>query len=605
MLQIVILCPVRCQTGVLVRTKVIQMRLPTNHAPAQTQGRLGEKPVQTKNLITLKCIALLLIASTALLASCGGGGNSNQQTPRPPSLSFIAIPGPSVSLGTQIPALNLTTFVQGGTPPYKYSLVTQSAPTVISAVLNGSTLTSDYAYQAGANTITIQVTDNASANATSSVTVTVTSPAVSYKIFGIDFSPYEAGQSPSSGAISIDQITRRMGVIAPYTQWVRSYSSANGLENIGAIAHKFGLKACMGATLASQNSPNNNAMEMTNLIQHALSGDADCAIVGNETLSSTGGTPSPLTATQLVQYIDQFKSAVPNVPVATSDTYFDLLNNPSVVNEGNFIFVNYYPYWEGSDISVALSLLNAEDALLRLTYPNLANKVWVSETGWPSGGNSVTSVTGTTSATPSPTNAASYFSGFESWSKSNQRSSFYFEGFDEAWKSTSVTPPSPQQGMFGVFDESAVMKYGGDVFAGQTQADSWTCTSIPGGAGSPSIQLTSVPPRQPSEPAGGSGSYLQGLSLHIAPIQFYVVVFIHVGASGWYMKPYQTSPKTIVNCDGTWDVNIDTGGQDATADQVAAFLIPPTYSVPPVLGLQTLPADLYTSSLVNAVVTRP
>ena len=142
------------------------------------------------------------------------------------------------------------------------------------------------------------------------------------------------------------------------------------------------------------------------------------------------------------------------------------------------------------------------------------------------------------------------------------------------------------------------MKYGSNVLAGATQADNWTCTTLPGGAGTPTIQLTSVPPL-------GSSNFLDGQVLHIAPGDSYVAVYIHVGSNGWWIKPYQTSPLTIVYCDGTWTTNIVTGGNDASADQIAAFLIPSSYNPPLLIGAQTLPADLYSNAVANVTVSRP
>ena len=568
------------------------------HTALRRIGCSGRMPFQA-NFTELK---LGSFAAAALLSLIVGCGSTNTQSVTPPvnaSLNFSAIPAITASLGTQISTVNLSNYVQGGSAPYSYSLISQTASNTIAVALSGATLSSDYAYRGGSNTIAIQVTDSAHATATSAVTVTVPVPSVAAKVFGIDFSPYEAGQSPSVGAIGISQLTQRIGAIAPYTQWIRSYSSTNGLENVGAIGHKFGLKVCMGAAIGSDTSANGaNATEMANLIQHALNGEADCAVVGTEALFNMYVTPS-----QLMAYINQFRAAVSNVPVATSDTYFELLTTPSVVNDGDFLFVNYYPYWEGVDISVALADLNAEDALLRLTYPGFANNIWISETGWPSGGNTVANQTGTMNAVPSPANAASYFLDFESWGQSGQRKTFYFEGFDEAWKATST---APQQALFGIFDQTGTMKYGSNVFAGQTQSDNWTCTIIPGGAGTSTVQLTPpIPPRLPVEPPNGSVSLLQGQALHINPATSYVVVYIHVGSAGWYVKPYLTAPLTILNCDGTWTANIDTGGSDATADQVAAFVIPSTYSPPLLQGAQTLPTALYSNAIANVIFTRP
>ncbi|HEX2768704.1 MAG TPA: hypothetical protein VHN12_05430, partial [Geobacteraceae bacterium] len=69
----------------------------------------------------------------------------------------------------------------------------------------------------------------------------IVSPA--YKLFGLDFSPFEKGQDPNSGAyVPISQIRERMTIIAPYTNAVRSFSSTGGLENTCQVAHEMGLK---------------------------------------------------------------------------------------------------------------------------------------------------------------------------------------------------------------------------------------------------------------------------------------------------------------------------------------------------------------------------
>ena len=43
------------------------------------------------------------------------------------------------------------------------------------------------------------------------------------------------------------------------------------------------------------------------------------------------------------------------------------MNNPEVVSVCcYFVFVNYYPFWEGVEVSSAMSDLNSEDALLNI-----------------------------------------------------------------------------------------------------------------------------------------------------------------------------------------------------------------------------------------------
>lgn len=492
----------------------------------------------------------------------------------PPPLTFHSIPPITVSLGKKIPALDLAQYVQGGSAPFAYSVMSQTAPNAIECSLKGNVFASDYAYRAGVNTISVRVTDRYGARAFTTIRVKVAVPSVTYRLYGIDFS-----MSAQGAGIRIDEITQRMGIIAPYTEWVRSFSSTHGQEHIGAIAHKFGLKACMGAWLTSDRPA--NAMEMSALIARAQSGEADCAIVGSETLFRDDLGPA-----ELLSYINQFRTAVPNVPVTTADTYYALLNAPQVVADCDFAFVNYYPYWEGQDVSASIADLNAEDALLRHTYPG--KEVIVSETGWPSAGNTVGK------GIPSRESAASYFVNFESWVQKQQHKAFYFEAFDEDWKATLE---APQEARFGIFDQNGVVKYGADVFAGKTKQDNWTCKEHPSGGTRPRIDLTSVPPV-------GSENVLQGRVSHATPSNYYVSVYIHDGSKGWWVKPHATSALTLINCDGTWTTNIVTGRNDAFADQIAAFLIPLNYDPPILLGVHSLPPELYSNAVSSVTLKR-
>jgi exo-beta-1,3-glucanase (GH17 family) len=106
------------------------------------------------------------------------------------------------------------------------------------------------------------------------------SPIVS-QVYGIDFSPYENGQDPNLGSqITISQIQARMQIVAPYTNWVRSFSSTNGLENIPSVARQFGLKVAANAWISSDTAQ--NAIEISNLIAAGNAGLIDIAIVGRK-----------------------------------------------------------------------------------------------------------------------------------------------------------------------------------------------------------------------------------------------------------------------------------------------------------------------------------
>ena len=123
-----------------------------------------------------------------------------------------------------------------------------------------------------------------------------------------------------------------------------------------------------------------------------------------------------------------------------------------------------------------------------------------------------------------------------------------------------------------------------------------SCNALTGGDGTPSLVFTHVPPK-------GSTDNLQGQEMHVVPSGFYVAVYIHVDG-GWWTKPTFAQPDTTINCDGSWTTDITTGGDDPQADAIAAFLLPQSYTAPPLSGSSSLPQELYANAAANVSVNR-
>src|SRR5262245_21299847 len=70
----------------------------------------------------------------------------------------------------------------------------------------------------------------------------------------------------------------------------------------------------------------------------------------------------------------------------------------------------------------------------------------------------------------------------------------------------------------------------------------------------PTIEFTSVPPL-------GSYFNLKGIARHVDPATARVAVYIRVD-SGWWSKPYWSSPATELEAEGSFSVAIATGGRD-------------------------------------------
>lgn len=493
------------------------------------------------------------------------------------------LPAATIRLGQRIAPLDLSLLAHDGVAPYAYSIVAESAPQAVHATLAGKTLSSDWALRGGKNDVTVQVADAGKAQSRQKLSITVDVPIVKGPILGAAFSPFVAGQGPGMGKpVTCDQVAERAGMVAPYVSWgLRNYTATGGQDCFGSIVHQLGLKACVGAFLSKDLVA--NEAELKSLIAIAQRGEADCAIVGNESLYS--GFLSPM---QLIAYVDRFRAAVPKVPVTTAEPLGPILDNPQVVADLDFIAWHAYPFADGVAIGAAIERLNAEYDLLRVLYPG--KDVQIFETGWPSSGPA------RGAAVPSLANAGAYLLDVQSWSRARNVRTFYFEAFDEAWK---VAGEGPIGGAWGFFDETGVLKYGGaDTFAGKTVADHWTCAGVVGGAGAPSIAYTVVPPLGSSDP-------IQGKVQHVNPGTFYAVTYIHVGGAGWWVKPGTTTRRTIVRCDGTFTTAYATGGNDVNADQISTYLVPANYDPPVVLGDFALPQALINNAVASVTVKRP
>jgi uncharacterized repeat protein (TIGR01451 family) len=396
---------------------------------------------------------------------------------------------------------------------------------------------------------------------------------------GLNFSPYLAGQNPNfQPQIPADQIHSRMQIVAPYTTWVRTFGSANGLEESPRIAKELGLKMAAGAWLGRD--PAANIIEIRNLIVAANAGWVDIAVVGNEVLYR-----NDLSESQLIEFIRQVREKIPpGIPVATADVYQNLISHPNVIAASDVVFANIYPYWDGISVNNAVcALAQRYEAVVNAA---MGKPVVLSETGWPSGGNAVGA------AVPSPANAAKYFQEFVSWARANAVRYFYFAAFDEAWKAGEE---GPQGAYWGVWDQTGVLKPGmQEVLSGQTVTvvcDGTTC-----GPGEPQITPCFVTPY-------GSGDFLELRACHVKPSIYKVACYIRVG-NNWWNKPTFAEPAVPIQSDGTVIVDIVTGGIDETANQISCFLIPSSFNPPLLNGQNSLPEALYQTSVDHFLVSR-
>ena len=235
---------------------------------------------------------------------------------------------------------------------------------------------------------------------------------------GICFSMYEDGQEPGD-TITEDQVERRVNILKPYANWIRSFSCIEGNEHIPRIAHKHGMQTMVGAWLGDDKD--DNEKEIEGLIQLAKEGCVDIAAVGNEVLYR-----NDLTLDELLTYIKRVKEAVPHIPVGYVDAYYEFSLHPELVDISDVILSNCYPYWEGCHIDGALG--HMQQMFGQASAAAKGKKVIITETGWPSEGGNLKG------AFSSPENAIKYFINTQVWATQANVEIFYFSSFDESWK---------------------------------------------------------------------------------------------------------------------------------------------------------------------------
>ncbi len=271
-------------------------------------------------------------------------------------------------------------------------------------------------------------------------------PALSFEetlklgMHGIGFSPYEEGQEPGE-PISEEQIRRRMKIIAPYTSWIRSFSCTEGNELIPRIAKEMGIKTLVGAWLGKDAEKNEE--EIQALLNLAKDGMVDIAAVGNEVMYR-----EDLPEEELLAHIARVKAEIPNIQVGYVDAYYEFENRPAITAACDVVLSNCYPFWEGCMFEY--SILYMKDMYRRAQRAAGGKKVIITETGWPSQGQSFHG------AKPSHDSAKQYFIDAQRWAHESDIQMFYFTSFDESWK---VSAEGDVGAYWGLWDKAEQLKF--------------------------------------------------------------------------------------------------------------------------------------------------
>jgi hypothetical protein len=107
-----------------------------------------------------------------------------------------------------------------------------------------------------------------------------------------------------------------------------------------------------------------------------------------------------------------------------------------------------------------------------------------------------------------------------------------------------------------------------------------------------------------SLPAYGTTQNLFGTASGVNPALHHMAIYLFLEGGGWWTKPTFASPCTPIAANGSWSVDVTTGGCDAFATKYAAYLLPSNESCPVAAGTAVPPPALSSIAVASLIVDR-
>ncbi|KAG2502864.1 hypothetical protein JM18_009552 [Phytophthora kernoviae] len=241
---------------------------------------------------------------------------------------------------------------------------------------------------------------------------------------------------------------------------VRTYITTYGSADMATLAIAQGLNVSLGVPF-DNDDPSATADYVTAAISAGALSNGSASIiqifVGNENLASVDEVPS-----EMLTYIKQLQNALPNVPVGTVQRNTELLDSSrysaisglaDLFDACDVVGVNIQPMYTSNTVAAdAITLVSDEWTELQGSdtesrFPGLADKLAITETGWPSAGTE-------DGNTGSVAGAEQFYSDYMTWSTANLDASrsHYFQMFD-------LPSASGVEAHFGLCDEDGTSKF--------------------------------------------------------------------------------------------------------------------------------------------------
>src|SRR5689334_2905759 len=268
------------------------------------------------------------------------------------------------------------------------------------------------------------------------------------KLQCVSYAPFRAGQTPlvESTQISTQQIAEDLAQLAKVTDCVRTYSIANGPDQVPPLAAKVGLKVIQGIWLGSDRFK--NLTQIATALQPTQNYPVPITslVVGNEVLLR-----GEMTTADLVAYIRSVKAQAAGVPVTYADVWEFWLKNREIYDAVDFVTIHILPYWEDFPIKAKFAATHVDSIRRRMAVAFPGKEILIGETGWPSQGRM------REGALPSRTSQALVVSEILDTAKREGFRVNLIEAYDQPWKRQLEGTVGGYWGLFDAFQR--VVKY--------------------------------------------------------------------------------------------------------------------------------------------------
>ena len=262
------------------------------------------------------------------------------------------------------------------------------------------------------------------------------------KLYCVSYAPFRGEQDPLVEAtyVSAQQIDEDLAMLSRYTDCVRTYSVANGLDQIPAVAQRHGMKVLQGIWLSNEAEKNRRQISTAIELAKKFPDVIAAIVVGNEVLLR-----GDMAVGDLEAMIREVKAQVA-APVTYADVWEFWLRYADLRNAVDFVTIHILPYWEDFPLSASLAAGHVDAIRQRVAAAMPDKEIVIGEIGWPSAGRM------REAALPSPSNQARVIAATVALAQRENFRVNVIEAFDQAWKRQLEGATG---GYWGIFDRAS------------------------------------------------------------------------------------------------------------------------------------------------------